>query len=503
MLLNLRGGGPLYRRIGHALKSAIRTGRLAHGARLPSTRALAGDLGVSRNTVMLAYEQLLAEGYVVTRDRSTTSVAAGVPSATRPPSARPTREGQARLSAYAQRLMKDPGLPPPPGSYGTRPGLRYDFRYGRPAVEDFPHEVWRRLLAARSRRTSIDTFGYGPPAGYAPLREALVDYLARARGVSCGVDQIVIVNGSQQALDLAARVLLDPGDGVIMEEPHYSGARLVFETAGARLTGVPVDADGMDTARLPAPTARIRLVSVTPCHQFPTGVIMPVGRRQALLDWAARAGAWVVEDDYVSEFRYEGRPLEALQALDRNGRVIYIGTFSKTLFPSLRLAYLVVPRPLARAFVAAKWMTDRYTAMLGQEALTDFITTGHFERYLRRARAANAARRRVLIDTLTARLGDRVEIAGANAGVHLLVWLNDVAPVELGAVIARAAAAGVGVYPITPYYFRPPRRAGLLFGYAALTEAEIRAGIERFAAVVPAGRAATARSPTPRSSVSR
>jgi GntR family transcriptional regulator/MocR family aminotransferase len=265
-----------------------------------------------------------------------------------------------------------------------------------------------------------------------------------------------------------------------------------------------VDADGMDTGRLPAATARIRLACVTPCHQFPTGVIMPVSRRQALLDWAARAGAWVVEDDYVSEFRYEGRPLEALQALDRNGRVIYVGTFSKTLFPALRLAYLVVPRPLARAFVAAKWMTDRYTAMLGQEALTDFITTGHFERYLRRARAGNAARRRVLLDALTARLGDRVEIAGDNAGVHLLVWLNDVALGELPAVIARAAAAGVGVYPITPYYFHPPRRAGLLFGYAALTEAEIRAGIDRFADVVPAARAGASRAPAPRrSSLSR
>jgi GntR family transcriptional regulator/MocR family aminotransferase len=504
MLLNLRGGGPLYRRIGHALKAAIRTGRLAHGARLPSTRVLAGDLGVSRNTVMLAYEQLLAEGYVVTRDRSTTSVAAGVPPAARPLLARPKLGRGARLSAYGQRLTRDPALPPPPGSYGTRPGLRYDFRYGRPAVEDFPHEVWRRLLAARSRRASIDTFGYGPPAGYAPLREALVDYLARARGVACDADQIVIVNGSQQALDLAARVLLDPGDGVVMEEPHYSGARLVFEAAGARLTGVAVDADGMDTGRLPAATARIRLACVTPCHQFPTGVIMPVSRRQALLDWAARAGAWVVEDDYVSEFRYEGRPLEALQALDRNGRVIYVGTFSKTLFPALRLAYLVVPRPLARAFVAAKWMTDRYTAMLGQEALTDFITTGHFERYLRRARAGNAARRRVLLDALTARLGDRVEIAGDNAGVHLLVWLNDLAPGELPAVIARAAAAGVGVYPITPYYFHPPRRAGLLFGYAALTEAEIRAGIDRFADVVPAARAGGSRAPAPRrSSLSR
>jgi GntR family transcriptional regulator/MocR family aminotransferase len=302
--------------------------------------------------------------------------------------------------------------------------------------------------------------------------------------VSCGAEQIVIVNGSQQAFDLAARVLLDPGDAVVIEEPHYPGATMTFEAAGARLIRVPVDGEGMDTARLPAAAAGARLACVAPCHQFPTGVIMPAGRRLALLEWASRTGAWIVEDDYVSEFRYEGRPLEALQGLDRAGRVIYIGTFSKTLFPSLRLAYLVLPLPLVRPFLAAKWLTDRYTATLGQEALADFIAGGHFERYLRRACARNGARRRVLIEALTQHLGSRIEIAGENAGVHLLVWLNGVAPADLPPLIARAAEAGVGLYSIGPYYHHPPRRAGLLFGYAALTEAEIREGIRRLAKVV-------------------
>jgi GntR family transcriptional regulator / MocR family aminotransferase len=486
MLLNLRGDGPLYRRLGQALKSAIRSGRLTQGARLPSSRALADDLGVSRNTVMLAYEQLMAEGYLVSRDRATTSVAAGTP----PPAPRPSRPGverRPRLSTYGRRLTQDLGLPPST-TYASRPELRYDFRYGRPWMQQFPHEVWRRLLAARARRASIDAFGYGPPEGLAPLRAALADYLARSRGVVCDAEQIVIVNGSQQGIDLTARVLLDAGDGVVMEEPHYPGARLVYEALGARLIGVPVDRDGLDTTRLPAPSAGVRLASVTPCHQFPTGVIMPVARRQALLEWASRANAWILEDDYVSEFRYEGRPLEALQALDHEGRVIYLGTFSKTLFPALRVAYLVVPRTLVPVFVAAKWMTDRYTAMLGQEALTDFITSGHFERYLRRARAGNAARRRVLIGALRRHLGDRVEIVGDNAGVHLLVWLNDVRADEVGAIIAGAARAGVGVYPVTSFFFTPPRRAGLLFGYAALSEAEIRVGIERFAGVVTPAR---------------
>ena len=484
MLLNLRGAtGPLYRRIYHALKSGIRAGRLGPAARLPSTRALASDLGVSRNTVMLAYEQLVAEGYVVSRDRSTTSVAGALPPRALPASFTPRGESQPRISSYARRLTRNPTMPPS-GSYASRPGLRYDFRYGRPAVDEFPREIWRRLLAARAKRTARDALGYASPAGYGPLREALGEYLRRARGLSCDAEQIVIVNGSQQGIDLTARVLLDPGDGAIVEEPHYPGASLTFEAAGARLIRIPVDAQGLDTGRLPQAGARARLVYVTPCHQFPTGVIMPLGRRLALLDWASHAGAWVVEDDYISEFRYEGNPLEALQALDRNGRVIYVGTFSKTLFPALRLAYLILPRPLVRPFLAAKWVADRFSAMLAQEALADFITSGQFERYLRRAGARNAARRRALIGALQQHFGDRVEIAGENTGVHLLVWLNDVRKRDLEPLIARAAHAGVGLYPIGPYYANPPPRAGLLFGYASLTEADIRAGIRRLAEVV-------------------
>src|SRR5258705_94131 len=235
-----------------------------------------------------------------------------------------------------------------------------------------------RLLAARARRTSRDAVGYASPSGYGPLRDALAEYLRRARGVSCDAGQILIVNGSQQAFDLAARVLLDPGDGAVVEEPYYPGATVPFEAAGARLIRIPVDAEGLDNARLPPPRARARLAYVAPCHQFPTGVILPLERRLALLAWASRVGAWVIEDDYVSEFRYEGRPLEALQSLDRDGRVIYVGTFSKTLFPALRLAYLVLPRPLVRPFVAVKWVTDRFSATLAQEAVSVFFSNRHF-----------------------------------------------------------------------------------------------------------------------------
>ncbi|HEU5196345.1 MAG TPA: PLP-dependent aminotransferase family protein [Methylomirabilota bacterium] len=481
LLLNLRAtAGPLYRRVYHALKTLIRDGRLAAGARLPSTRELAADLRVSRNTVMLAYEQLLAEGYLVTRDRATTSVANAQPAVTPRPTSRSRSSPPGPVSAYARRLTQL--LPAPPPSTG-RSGLRYDFRYGEPPVDEFPRQIWRRLLAARARRAARGTLGYASPAGYPPLRAALAEYLKRARGIVCEPEQIVITSGSQQGFDLAARVLLDPGDVAVVEEPHYPGVTIPFEAAGVRLARVPVDAAGLRTDRLPACA---RLAYVTPCHQFPTGVIMPLERRLALLAWAARAGAWVLEDDYVSEFRYEGHPLEALQSLDRDGRVVYVGTFSKTLFPALRLAYLVLPPALVPAFVAAKWAADRFSPTLGQEALTDFITSGQFERYLRRAGNRNAAKRRALIGALREHFGERVEIAGENTGVHLVVWLNDVRPRELPALIARAKEAGVGIYSVAPSHATPPSRAGLLFGYASLSEADIRAGIRRLAELLAA-----------------
>ncbi|HVY06249.1 MAG TPA: PLP-dependent aminotransferase family protein [Burkholderiales bacterium] len=480
MMVNLRGPGPLYRRIYHALKADISAGRLAPQSRLPSTRALAADLGVSRNTVTLAYEQLVAEGYVHSRDRSTTRVAGAASHRNAPARAMPPK-GEPALSAYARRLVADPAMPPA-GSYAERPGIRHDFRYGRPSMDAFPRQVWRRLLAAHAGAAPVGAFGYAAPAGHAPLRDALAGYLRRARGMTCEADQIVIVNGTQQALDLASRLLVDAGDRVVIEEPHYHSVRLSFEAVGAKLVPIEVDDRGLDPSRLPRAGARV--ACVTPCHQFPTGVVMPMTRRLELLDWAARTGTWIIEDDYVSEFRYEGHPIEALHALDRAARVIYMGTFSKTLFPALRVAYLVLPHALVGPFTAAKWMADRYTATLGQEALADFITQGHFERYLRRAGARNAAKRRVLIEALRECFGDRVEIAGENAGVHLLVWLKDVEARKSATLVERASRAGVGIYPVDLYYSKPPRRAGFLFGYASLTESGIRAGIRKLAAVV-------------------
>jgi GntR family transcriptional regulator/MocR family aminotransferase len=485
MLLNLRRtSAPLHRQIYEALKSGIREGQFRPGTRLPSTRALCADLRVSRNTVMAAYEQLLAEGYATSRERATTLVADVVaPPLPHAAAAHSLSATPPRLSSWAQRLTREPWMPPT-GSFAQRPGVRIDFRYGRPALDEFPADIWRRLLAAHARRPARDDLGYAAPAGHAPLRDALAEYLRRARGLHCDAEQIVIVNGSQQGIDLATRVLLDAGDAAVVEEPHYTGATLPIEALGARLIRIATDAQGLDTAQLPPSSSRARLAYVTPCHQFPSGVIMPLERRLALLDWAARTDAWIVEDDYVSEFRYEGSPLEALQALDRHGRVIYIGTFAKTLFPALRLAYLVLPRALVRPFVAAKWVADRFSAPLPQAALAEFIRSGQFERYLRRAGMRNAARRRTLIESLRQHFGARIEIAGENTGVHLVVWLNHVRPQQLDALIARAAQAGVGLYSVAPYYASPPSRAGLLFGYASLTEADIRAGVRKLASLL-------------------
>lgn len=487
MFVNLTGRGPLNDQIYQAIRREILAGHAPAASRLPATRALARELGVSRNTVLLAYDQLLAEGYAEGRRGSGTYVAAMLPDTTIPARsgrapARTVSTSKLRLSAYGRRLVGIPVLGPPAVSAKGR--LPYDFRYGVPAVEEFPHRPWRRALARRARSASVGSMTYGPPEGYAPLRQALADYLRRARGLLCDPEQVLVVNGSQQALDLVSRVVLDPGDRVVIEEPHYQGARYAFLATGARLVPAPVDAEGFDVRSLPAIAATARLVYVTPSHQFPTGVVMPLGRRLALLSWARRTGAYVVEDDYDSEYRYEGRPIETMQGLDRAGRVIYVGTLSKVLFPALRIGYLVLPPPLVGPFRTAKSLVDRHTSTLEQEVLAELIADGSFERHLRRSRTRYGERRAALLQALADTMRDLAEVVGANAGLHLLVWLRGIAPPHGDSLIRRAADVGVGLYPIAPYYLTPPRRVGLLLGYASLTEAAIRAGIRRLAGVV-------------------
>jgi GntR family transcriptional regulator/MocR family aminotransferase len=480
MVLRLDGRGPLWRQLYRAMRDAIVAGRLAPGSRAPATRALSAELGLSRTTVLLAYDQLLAEGYLTGRRGSGTFVGEAPAAAPRAP--REVGSPAVPLSRVAERLLAERRRPLLSAYASERPGLPYDFRYGLATLQDFPVETWQRCLGRRARRAPLRAYDYGPPQGSPALRTALAGYLGRARGVACDPEQIVIVSGSQQGLDLAARVLLDPGAAAAVEEPGYEGARGAFRAVGAKLVPIPVDAEGLDPAALAR--RRVRVVHVTPSHQYPLGGVMSWPRRAALLAWAERAGTWIIEDDYDGEFRLDGRPLQALKGVDAGGRVVYLGTFSKVLFPALRLGYVVLPPPLVEPFVRAKLVADGGSARLEQDALADFLASGAFERHVRRARARHRERRAALLTALATHFGDRVEVVGAAAGLHVVAWLRDLAPSRSGTFARRAAAAGVGVYSITPHYLTPPARAGFILGYGGLTPAAIRDGVKRLAAVL-------------------
>jgi GntR family transcriptional regulator/MocR family aminotransferase len=486
--LRLDGEGSLQRQTYRALRAAILAGRPRGGERLASTRALARELGVSRNTVLQAYEQLVAEGYATTRGGSGTYVADALPRraetshGTADPD--PRRRETPRLSAFGRRL--ESGVPPGRASWSLpRERVLHDFRYGEPAYADLPLATWARLLGRRARRLSVKRLAYQPPGGAEELREALAGYLARARGVVSSPDRIVVVQGSQQAIDLATRLLVDPGDAVVLEEPHYTGFSFCLAALGAELVFVPVDEHGLRTDAL-AGIAEARLACVTPSHQYPAGGVLSLPRRLALLDWARSRSAWIFEDDYDGEFRFEGRPIECLQALDRHGRVLYAGTASKLLFPALRIGWLVAPPALAPPLRAAKAIADTGTATLEQLALADFIAEGHLERWVRRARLRFAARRRALVEALDGELGPRARVLGASAGLHVLVRLEDVDGRDVRRLREACRARGVGVYPAAPFYARPPARAELLLGYASLDEGAIRDGIRRLREAVDA-----------------
>jgi GntR family transcriptional regulator / MocR family aminotransferase len=496
-VLQLDGMGPLYRQIYRAFRNDILTRALAPGERVPSTRALARLLKVSRNTAVLAYEQLLAEGYLETRVGAAGTVVAPVlppdslwshSSASLDRQRHTLSRRDARLAIVGDRILKAArattdslGLPSLTWEL-TPPRLRYDLRPGRAAFPDLPYALWCRLLGARARNATLRDLDYGPPAGRWELREAIATRLQRLRGIDASPERIVIVNGTQQALDLITRVLLNPGDRVLMEEPHYTGARCVFMSAGAELLASTVDDNGIQVPKVKK--RAIRLAYVTPSHQFPTGVVLPIARRLELLDWASRVGAFIVEDDYDSEYRYDGPPLQALAGLDREGRVIYVGTFSKILFPALRLGYLVLPEVLVESVVAAKAVGDTGTAILEQLVLADFINTGHFDRHLRRTNASNAARRNALVAAVRKEFRERAEVCGANAGLHLLVWLKGSRGRMIADVHGKAEKAGVGLYAVESFYLKPPKRTGVVLGYAPLQESEIREGIRCLAAAL-------------------
>ncbi len=467
---------PIYQQIFHGVREAIVTGVLEPGARLPSTRALATDLGVSRNTIVTAYERLRTEGYVVGRGGSDTRVALAIPDHLLPAAApavpRPAPAGTAAASRTAHALERAmvPRLESPPRA----------FRAGVPAVDLFPYALWGRLLSRQWARITTRDLGYAGPQGHPLLREAIASYLTAARGVRCAPDQILITGGAQGALTTATRLALDPGDTAWMEDPGYYGIRGALLAAGARIVPVPVDRDGLrvdEGVRL-APDARAAFV--TPSRQLPLGVPLARARRAALLAWAARQRSWIIEDDYDSELRFASRPLPAMQGEDTTGCVLYIGTFSKILFPALRLGYLVVPPALVSPALAVRHAHDLHSPSLEQMVLARFITDGHFERHVRRVRQVYLERQQVLRDALAEHLSGVLEMPEGDVGLFMTVRLHGLSDV----VAAQAAAeAGVDVMPLSRFA-EGPVPAGLVLGYAGLDVAEIRDGVTRLAAAL-------------------
>lgn len=380
--------------------------------------------------------------------------------------AAPSRRGR----SLSGRLRSD--------AVGTGP-----FAVGLPELAAFPFELWSRLLARSWRGPAPDVAAARDPAGYRPLREAIADHLRRVRAVQCSAEQVIVVSGIRQAVDLTVRLLLDPGDAVWVEEPGFPGIRAVLEAADLALVPVRVDAEGLCVAEGARAAPRARLVCVAPSHQYPLGVVMSLARRLDLLAWAREAGAWVIEDDYDSEFRYAGRPLAAMQGLDRDGRVIYVGSFSKVLFPSLRIGYLVAPPALVDALCAARATLDDHPPMTAQPALAEFIAEGHFAAHLRRMRRLYGARQQALLDSAERHLGGLLRLTPHEAGMHLVAdLLPDLARrMDDRAAARRIAAAGLVAAPLSGYYMGLPKRQGLMLGYAAFDEATIEAGVKGLA----------------------
>ena len=470
---------PLYQQLYAYMQAAILSGELKRGMKLPSTRALADEFSISRNTVLNAYRQLMAEGYLESAEGSGTFVTRVLPehllmapSPTAPTntqlleSRQPLFSEHARLQIAASQMTAS--LSP------SSSGLPRPFASATPALDVFPYKLWSRLVIRQARRMPDSAFAYQDAAGYRPLREAIATHVTISRRVHCTPEQIIIVSGSQGALDLVSRMLINAGDPVWMEDPGYLGARGAFLGANAHIIPVPVDHEGLvvETGIARAPQAR--LVYLTPSHQFPLGVTMSLARRLALLDWAKRTGSYILEDDYDSEYRFAGRPLAALQGLDNADRVIYIGTFSKVLFPALRIGYLILPLPLVDMFLTVRSLIDVHTPMLEQAVLTDFIVEGHFARHLRRMRTLYAERRAALIEAVSEL---PLEIYSPKAGIHCIGWLPD--GMDDLSLVRKAAAQGLDLWPISNFCIEPLARKGLLLGYGGYSVSEIKDAARR------------------------
>lgn len=468
---------PLYKQLYDAIRQAVLRGTMKKGLRLPSTRYLAAELRISRNIVVIAFEQLLAEGYLQSQTGAGTFVSHTLPEEVlhvRTPLVGEERNISTRGATIRKLARFTPAL---------APKLQYaPFRFGLPALEQLPLELWGRLLIRHCRRAAPAVGIHGDPLGYRRLREAIASYVGVARAVRCTAEQVIIVNGSQQAIDLSARVLADPGDCAVVEDPGYAGARFALQAAGVKLLPIEVEDDGLCVRKLPAKRPHTKLAYVTPSHQFPLGVVLSLAKRLHLLDWAHRNDAWILEDDFDSEYRYESRPIPALQGLDQNGRVIYIGTFSKVLFPSLRLGYVIVPEDLVGAFAAARWISDRSSPQVEQAALADFIEEGHFASHVRRMRTLYMERRSAMTTIIRRQFGDVLECTDAGAGMHTVGWLPAGVPDTF--IAEQAAQAGINTLPVSSFALRPLARGGLLLGYAGFSPRIIGKSMEQLGAII-------------------
>ncbi|MGA7626783.1 MAG: PLP-dependent aminotransferase family protein [Candidatus Acidiferrales bacterium] len=473
---------PIYRQLYDWFRGSIAAGQLRPGQRVPSSRNLAAELKISRIPVLGAYEQLHAEGYLETFVGAGTCVALSFPeknsnsnlSSGKLRTGSPfvaKAQGPRRISKRASALAR---VPPQ-----LWPNTLPAFRINLPAFDRFPIALWSKLVARHSRGMTANTMGYGDSMGYTPFREAIAEYLGAVRAVRCEPSQVLVTSGSQQGLQISAQVLLDSKDRVWMEEPGYPGARQALITPGAELVPVPVDDQGLIVQEAIRRGGSARAVYITPSHQYPLGVTMSASRRMLLLSWAGRSGAWIIEDDYDSEYRFAAHPIASMQGLDPTARVIYVGTFSKVMFPALRLGYVVVPKDLVPAFSATRDAADIFSPTLYQAVMTDFIREGHFARHIRRTRMLYAERRSVLVETLRENFGNVLEVIGAEAGMHLVALL----PPDLSdvAITKKAAAKGISATPLSICYAKPPARNGLILGYGGTTPEQIREGARNLA----------------------
>lgn len=481
--LDRRQNRPVYGQLYDWFRTAITEGRMRPGQRLPSSRSVAAELRISRISVTNAYEQLLSEGYLETFVGSGTCVARTIPDEAFDPEGAGERAGSEQVVAKSdRRTVSARALALLPR--GPEPWLhhRAAFRVAMPALDEFPINIWSKLVARHSRAQSRGMMAYGDTMGYLPFRKATAEYLNAFRGVRCDASQVLVTTGSQQGLQITAQVLLDPGNRVFVEDPGYPGARLAFLSSGAELLPAPLDDDGMMEPGNIGRRRPAHVAYVTPSHQYPLGMTMSAARRMSLLNWARTTESWVIEDDYDSEYRFDSRPIASLQGLDTHGRVIYIGTFSKVLFPALRLGYVVVPKDLVRIFAAVRDAADIFSSTLYQLVLTDFISEGHFAPYIRRLRMLYMDRRKTLVNAIRREMGDFLEVIGAEAGMHLVGLL----PPEISdmKISEEAAQNGISAMPLSACCLIPPTRGGLVLGYAGPNVRQINDGVRKLAIIL-------------------